>query len=564
VKKAIALVLLMLVVAALLLAACGGGATTPTTATTTSPTSTGTTTTTPTGTTPGQTTTPTGTTPTATTGPKRGGILRGIITAGPAMMSYRGKMGPSDATYVMPAVEYLVEPELKPDGTRGWIPFLCESYNIDPVGKTFTYNLRKGVKFHDGSEMNADVVKWNIQQQIDSGWWQDADKVVSIETPDNYTVVIRFSQYSNQYEFNWGWTAIWSKAAWMQATGGDATTTNEKGIAWAVDHVVGTGPFKLKEYKRDASISWVRFENYWQPGKPYLDGLEFSIVPDSTTASLLLQSGNVDAWLQGSAAKDWKELAAKGFKVQSFWPGLPQALFPNTKDPNSKWQDKRLREALEYAIDKNAIANALGLGFYKPMPQIAPSTEWGYIPDLPVRSYNPAKAKQLLAEAGYPNGVKVKLLIQNTPASIDAGQSLKQYMDQAGFKTELDVADPGRYFASVFGTGWDDLVQMFYGMDVNYLATYMSWFSSDPKSNLASFGRTPEQIAMDKQAVLIPDVAGQKAMTEKLCRYLYEEARLVPLWWVPATTVQFPYVHHEIYRHGFIRWDTENFWMDPH
>jgi ABC-type transport system substrate-binding protein len=376
-------------------------------------------------------------------------------------------------------------------------------------------------------------------------------------------VVIHFTVYSNQYEFNWGWTAIWSEQAWIDAAG-DAVTTNQKGIDWAVDHVVGTGPFILKEYKRDVSMTWVKNPNYWQPGKPYLDGIEFDIIPEATTASALLQAGDIDLWYQGNSALDWQELDRKGFIVQNYWPGLPQMLLGNTVDPNSKWHDIRLREALEYALDKPAITQALGLGYYKPLPQIAPSTEWGYIPDLPVRGYDPAKAKQLVADAGYPNGCPITLLIQNVPASVDAGQALKGYLDKAGFITTLDLADPGRFFGSVFGTGWADQLQMFYGMDVNYLATYMSWFSSDPKSNLVSFQRPPEQVAMDKEAVLIPDTAGQIAETEKLCRYLYENALLCPLWWVPATTVARDYVHDEIYRHGFIRVDWENVWMDKH
>jgi len=480
------------------------------------------------------------------------------------MMSYRGQMGPQDATYVMPAVEFLVEPYVTEDGTRGWEPFLCEDYTIDPVGKAFTFKLRKGIKFHDGSEMNADVVKWNIQQQIDSGWFQDADKVVSIETPDDYTVIINFTEYSNQYEFNWGWTAIYSKAAWMEATGGSDNTTHEAGIAWAATHVVGTGPFKLKEYKRDVSITWEKFEDYWQEGKPYLDGMEFKIITEATTASALLQSGDIDVWFQGSSAQDWQELEAMGFVVKNYWPALPQAIFPNTTDPNSKWQDKKLREALEYALDRPAMAQALGRGFYPPSSQIAPETEWGYIPDLPTREYNTAKAKELLTEAGYPNGLPVKLLIQSVPASVDAGEAIKSYLDEAGFQVTLDIADPGRFFGSVWNTGWEDLVLMFYGMDVNYLGTYMSWFSTDPKSNLASFARTDFQKEKDKEVVLIADTAGQRAMTEELMKHLYEEARLIPLWLVPATWVAHDYVHNEVYRHGFIRWDTENFWMDPH
>jgi peptide/nickel transport system substrate-binding protein len=480
------------------------------------------------------------------------------------MMSYRGRMGPADATYTFPAGEYLVEPYVDEKGNRGWIPFLCESYNIDKIAKTFTFNLRKGIKFTDGSEMTASVVKWNFQQDIDNGWLQDADKITSIDTPDNYTVVIHFTEYSNQYEFNWGWTTIFSEAAWEANAGTDKSTTSEQGIAWATDHIVGTGPFILQEYKRDVSVTWTKNPNYWQAGKPYLDGIEFDIIPEATTASALLQAGDVDLWYQGSTALDWQELDRKGFKIQNYWPGLPQMLLGNTTDPNSKWNDIRLREAMEYALDKSAITQALGLGYWKPLPQIAPSTEWGYIPDLPVRGYDSAKAKQLLTDAGYGKGCPVTLLVWNVPPYPDAAQAIKGYMDQAGFQVTLDLADPGRFMGSVFGTGWSDLLLMFYGMDVNYLATYMSWFSSDPKSNLASFKRPDEQIAMDKQVVLIQDTAGQIKATEDLMRYLYENALITPLWWVPATTVCRDYVHDEIYRHGFIRVDWENVWMGPH
>ena len=108
------------------------------------------------------------------------------------------------------------------------------------------------------------------------------------------------------------------------------------------------------------------------------------------------------------------------------------------------------------------------------------------------------------------------------------------------------------------------VLDAFYGMDVNYLATYMSWFSTDPKSNLASFQRTQTQIDFDKEVVKIVDPADQEAATEEIMRHLYEEARFTPLWWTPATAVSQPYVHHEIYRHGFIRVDWENVWMDEH
>jgi len=543
VKKWFILILGVLVIGSLVLASCGEPTATPTSTPTPTPTSTP--------------------TPTPTTGPVKGGVLKAIVTGGPAMMSYRGRMGPADATYTFPASEYLVEPEMKADGTRGWTPFLCESYNIDPNAKTFTFKLRKGIKFHDGSEMTAEVVKWNFQQDIDNGWLQEADKITSIDTPDNYTVVIHFTEYSNQYEFNWGWTTIFSKAAWEANAGADKSTTSEGGIAWAVDHCIGTGPFILKEYKRDVSMTFERNPNYWQAGKPLLDGIEFRIIPEATTASALLQNGDVDMWYQGSSAQDWEELSKKGFVVQNFWPGLPMAIYPNTVDPASKWQDIRLREALEYALDKDAIAKTLGRGYYRPLPQLAPETEWGFIPDLDIREYNPDKARQLIAATGLATPIPVTLLVVNNPANVDGGEAIKQYLDAVGFNVTLDLADPGRYYGSVFGTGWADLAYMFYGMNNTNLEMYYSWLSIDPKSYLRSMMRTDFQKEKDKEGSLIFDKAAQAAITADLLKNVYEAATVIPCWLPPATVVAPSYVHHDTYKHGFIRQDWENVWMGP-
>jgi peptide/nickel transport system substrate-binding protein len=207
------------------------------------------------------------------------------------------------------------------------------------------------------------------------------------------------------------------------------------------------------------------------------------------------------------------------------------------------------------------MAKTLGLGYYIASTQIAPSTEWGYIPDMPTREYNPQKAKALLAAAGYTNACPVEMLTWAVPTYIDAAEAIKGYLDQAGFNCTLDIADSGRFMGSVFGTGWADTVQMFYGMDVTYLSTYMSWFSTDPKSNLASFARTDYQKATDPTTVTIVDPEDQKKATEDMMRHLYEEARFCPLWWTPVGTVHADYVHQEIYRHGFIRVDWENIWM---
>jgi peptide/nickel transport system substrate-binding protein len=547
-RKTATVIIAVLAVALMILTGCGGGTTTTTSApptTTASPT--------------GTTTTTATSTPSET--PVSGGIVKAITTAGPAMMSYRGMMGPADATYTFPVAEYLVEPEAQPDGSIVYIPFLCESFNVDPNAGTFTFNLRHGVMFSDGSEMTASVVKWNFQQDIDNGWLQKADQITSIDTPDNYTVVIHFKEYSNAYTYLWGWTTIFSEQAWINAAGSDNTTA-QAGIDWAVGHCVGTGPFILDDYQTDVSMTFTKNPNYWQQGKPYLDGIKFEIIPDATTAAAALQSGEVDFWYQGSSALDWKNFKGMGYNVLQYKAGLYQGLFPNTVSPDSKFQDIKLREALEYALDKPAIAQALGFGFYPPLDQLAGQGNMGYDPSLQVRGYDVAKAKQLVSDAGFPNGCPISLLIQNVPASVDAGESIKGYLDQAGFQTTLDLADPGRFFASVFGTGWDDVVQMFYGMvDLN---SYFDWFSTDPKSNLADMARTDYQHQEDSIASTLPTSDEQNQAMQKLLDSVYDAANVIPLWVVPAVTIAPDYFHHDTYKHGFIREDWENFWMAPH
>lgn len=96
------------------------------------------------------------------------------------------------------------------------------------------------------------------------------------------------TEYSNKLVPSWGWwPVITSKAAWDKASGGDV----EKGKEWARSNIVGTGPFMLREFKRDVHIKWVKNPNYWRPGRPYLDGIEVRYIPDTVTASSMLQVG---------------------------------------------------------------------------------------------------------------------------------------------------------------------------------------------------------------------------------------------------------------------------------
>jgi peptide/nickel transport system substrate-binding protein len=176
------------------------------------------------------------------------------------------------------------------------------------------------------------------------------------------------------------------------------------------------------------------------------------------------------------------------------------------------------------------------------------------------RAYDPQKAKQLLAEAGYPNGLKLKLMVLQGPQ--DLGTAIKSYMDQAGFDVDIDVADPGRFFGSVWGTGFNDMLLFSTGLDPSYLVTFQRWFSHDPATNIVSFKRSPELIALSKESITYTKEADQKGVTAKLVRMLADEADVVPIYLIPAAYMTQSYVHSDYLKEGLIRWRTFDDWIE--
>lgn len=479
----------------------------------------------------------------------RGGVLRIIAGAGPRVLGYFPEMGPGDEASAFPAIERIMEP----NANRELVPFLARDVKIDSKNLTFTIYLQKGVKFHDGSEMTADVVAWNYKLAGEGHKIQFYDQIRSIRVIDKYTLVLSIKGYNNQMEFAYGWVPVFSKAS-FEANGGKE---------WARANVVGTGPFKLVEWKRDAYLKWTKFDDYWQKGYPYLDGIEVRFIPDAMTASAMFQAKEGDLW--AAPVKDQAELIKKGYKRQSYWAGLPSIIYLNTKNKNAPTAKLEVREAIEYALNKPAMAKALGYGFWTPLKMVAPPGEWGYDPRYKGREYNPAKARQLLSKAGYPNGCKLKLMaLPEAGGRSTNAEAIKAFMDSAGFQVEVDIADPGRFFGSLFATGWDDMILFMCGTDFNFLATVEAWFGHAPKTNLASFERPEALLSLTRQAMRYRSKQSQRRATERIVRLIADQALMVPLFHVPAAYIIQPWVHTDYYKHGLIRWTQFDDWMEKH
>jgi len=136
-------------------------------------------------------------------------------------------------------------------------------------------------------------------------------------------------------------------------------------------------------------------------------------------------------------------------------------------------------------------------------------------------------------------------------------------MDQAGFNVDIDVADPGRFFGSWFGpSGFEDMLLGFTGLDPNYLVTFQRWFSHDPATNITSFKRSPELLALSRESITYTKEADQKAITKKLVRMLADEADVIPIYNIPAAYMTQPYVHSSYLKEGLIRWRTFDDWIE--
>ena len=426
------------------------------------------------------------------------------------------------------------------------------------IAKKITFRLRKGIKFTDGSDLNAEAVAWNYQRAKDTGKLQFRDKLEKIEVVDDLTMVLHVTGYDNQMLSSFGWVPIFSKKAWDEAG-----ATDEERKKWARANVVATGPFILKEYQMDHHMTWVKNPNYWMPGKPYLDGIEIKFIPDPVTASTMMQAGEADMWTSGSNVLNWADLEKKGFLLKSTPTGILITMYFNNVDKASPFMDQRVREAVEYAIDKTSISKALGQGYYTPLTHSAGPNMWGYDPNYKGRPYNPEKARQLLKEAGYPNGLKTKMLVFFTPDWQDRAQAIKQYLDAAGFQIDLDVADPGRFFSMMWGgVGWPDMLLFLQATAPSSLVCLHRTFGPQPMTPMASFVQPKPLIDLFYQARMPEIKEEQIKMAGRLIKWLSDDCLLVPLWQEPQAYLISPKVHTTYYQETVVMRHYQNEWKD--
>ena len=402
-------------------------------------------------------------------------------------------------------------------------PLLAESWDWSDDGLTLTMNLRQGVKFHDGSDFNADVCKWNLERASAAGVGGSIN-IVSINKTGDYQIQIVTKAFDNTWFSN-----LRGQLGMMISK----KQYDEKGAEYCDFNPCGAGPFVFKEYVENDHLSFTRNENYWGQ-KPYLDGVEYMVIVDSTTAQLSFENGEADILANvtggGTAANLMKE---KGYSVTSRDGGISYVLVPSVSNPASPLSNVKVRQAIEYAIDKEAIAQNLGDGYYTAMYQCAGPVQPVYDPNFQGRKYNVAMAKQLLEEAGYKDGFSTKL-IESTSHASDEGPAIQAMLAEVGIDIEIELVSINQWI-DYETNGWPEGLLLsphayseLYGIDVDrYFETPTApvW----GPCYWTSAYRTPELQALCDEYAAIPLGPEEIAKGREIVQWLFDNATFIPL-----------------------------------
>ncbi len=464
----------------------------------------------------------------ATEKPRYGGIVK-IIT--PMAANNLGcpweRRMPTDSQLGMPAIETLIRFDEKGFPS---VPTLATSWKVSNDKKNITLTLRKGVKYHDGEDFNAAAVKANMDMIRISPNAPSLKIISSVDVIDDYTVRLNLSSFEP--------TIFNTLASGALPAGMISPAAIKKGKDFCLTHPVGTGPFKMASFQRDVSLRYEKFDGYWQKGKPYLDAIEWTFIADRVSAQMAFKAGQGQV-IYGINPEDAADLKEAGKYIIAMTPSGAFGIAGDSTNPKSPFADIRVRRAVEHAINKEAIAKGMGYGFYWTANQPATSLNWYYNPKVAGYPYNPKKAKDLLVQAGYPNGFKTKMIIPTTNPK-DVYLAIQNNLADIGIDARLEVITPANY-AEIMLNGWENSL-LYYnhptgiGMDPRMsLASNMS-----SKGRYVSILHPSDYETKLNQASMESDQKKRVIMFQELMKMIADKYALVNLvysgTWIAART----------------------------
>lgn len=319
---------------------------------------------------------------------------------------------------------------------RGVRPWLATRYRVSPDKRTWTFELRYGVRFSNGRPLRAADVAYSIDRARESknGFGYIDASIASVSAPDDRTVVVR-TKYA--------WAPLLADLS-LFVNGVVPRDLGGHSPADFFRHPVGTGPFKVRAWRRGQYLLLGRNPYYWQPGKPYLDQVEFTVVPDDSTRLARVTSGDAQI----------VELQPADVGALRDAPMATAAAFPSTRIdvllPNERYKplaDVHVRRAIGFAINRAAIVDAVLAGQGRPANSTFPENVPFYNPRNPGLEFDPARAKEELAHSAYRHGFKLEFLTSSDPIYTAVARGIQQELAPLGIDVTIRTVAPTALFA---------------------------------------------------------------------------------------------------------------------
>ncbi len=467
--------------------------------------------------------------------PRRGGVLR-LLQIEPAV-----GFNPALEGTNWPETQRMVYNGLTDYGPTGeLVPGLARSWTISDDADVFTFRLTPGVLFHDGKECTAEDVRFTYESIADAKVASPLNVYVanlkSVETPDKYTVTLRFNGPNVLMMPGISAVGILPKHVW-------AGTDFRKNPALSAP--VGTGPFTLKEWQRSSHLVFDANRRYFRKDRPWVDQVIFKVVPDAATGIEAFKNGELDAVLsQGmpgglpyAQVRQLVDSKPANIRFQEFVQNFNQNLWMNCAAP--PFDNPKVRRAIAHAINKELIVKALLQGFGRVQDSYIgnlPALAWAHDPTLK-SEFSPAKANQLLDEAGFPRkgGSRFAVTILATEGfRVKLSEALKAMLAPIGIEASIKSYTWATYIARIrqdrdtAGCLWTIFLSR--QVDPAYVMDYLSGRNVKPGGSNYALWNNPRATELIEAARATAVQEKRKALYLEAQRIAFNETAVVPLY----------------------------------
>jgi peptide/nickel transport system substrate-binding protein len=405
---------------------------------------------------------------------------------------------------------------VKPMPGNQFTPSLAESWTVSPDGKTYEFKLRQGVEFHNGDPFTAEDVKFSFHRAKGKLLHEKVKDVVIVDPAR-----VRFVLHEPWPDFMTFYGTFASGAGWVVPK----KYVEQVGVEGFRKHPIGLGPYKFVSNNPGIELVMEAYEGYWRK-TPAVKRLVYKSVPEATTRMAMVKRGEVDlAYLIDTPMAEEVKRDPALKLVFSGGIGTLYLDFFDMWDPKSPWADKRVRQAASYAIDRRALSDVETVGASIPTGNVVPK---GFDFALPIEAdpFNRARAKQLLAEAGYPNGFDAGDLYPWPPYST-TGEAVTNFLAGIGIRTRVRNMERAAFYQALASKKLKGLcvcINAVYGNAASRLSETV------PAEGTYSYGAWPDIETLYAQQSRETDRKKREVLLHKIQRELADRVRFVPIY----------------------------------